>query len=200
MDDIERLCYKPQEVAQMLNVSRNKVYELISSGELPSIKIGSSYKIPVDAFQAFLKKNTHPAFRGDEVPHVNAPEPLPDDPKMTAETIDHLNASNAKRKATGKPPLQGPYCLMCCGCFHLLRNDGSLAFFNPTRGDSEARVFRSLENLNVIARGLGWMATDEGNHRCPKCYLALRAPGKTMDGEREGCAIPAALLRPRSTR
>ena len=178
MAEIERLAYRPQEVAQMLNVSRSKVYELISSGEIGSIKIGSDYKIPVKEFEAFLKKNTHPAFRGDEVPHVNAPAPLPDDPKMTTETIDFLNASNAKRKASGKPPLQGPFCLMCCGCFHLLRNDGSLAFFNPTRGDSEARVFRSLENLHEVARALGWMATDEGNHRCPACYQALRAPRK----------------------
>lgn len=37
MDD--RLLYRVKEVAEFLNVSRSKVYELLASGSLPSVKI-----------------------------------------------------------------------------------------------------------------------------------------------------------------
>lgn len=139
-------------------------------------------------------KNTDPSkfrhIRGHEVPvpHINSSE-APDNAEMTAQTVDFINASNERRKAQGKPPVNGPFCLMCCGCFHLLRKDGSLAFFNPTRGDDQARVFSTLENLNAIARELGWIATDEGNHRCPAC----RRSAPPEEG-RQGCAIPAEMV------
>jgi excisionase family DNA binding protein len=35
----ERLLYRVPEVAAHLNISRSKVYELLASGNLPSVKI-----------------------------------------------------------------------------------------------------------------------------------------------------------------
>ena len=35
----DRLLYRVTEVAVFLNVSRSKVYELLASGDLPSVKI-----------------------------------------------------------------------------------------------------------------------------------------------------------------
>ena len=35
----DRLLYRVPEVAVILNISRSKVYELLGSGELPSVKI-----------------------------------------------------------------------------------------------------------------------------------------------------------------
>jgi excisionase family DNA binding protein len=43
----ERLFLKPSEAAQMIGVSRAKIYELISSGAIPSKKIGDSGMIRV---------------------------------------------------------------------------------------------------------------------------------------------------------
>ena len=35
-----------KDVQQMLNIGRNKVYELLKSGEIKSIRIGNKYIIP----------------------------------------------------------------------------------------------------------------------------------------------------------
>ena len=44
------------EVATELNLPRNRVYELTASGELPSIHIGTSVRIPRAALDAFIAR------------------------------------------------------------------------------------------------------------------------------------------------
>mgnify|MGYP001155198368 CR=1 FL=1 len=46
---MERLLLTAQEAAQSLGVSRTKIYDLMRSGRLRSVKIGGSRRIPVDA-------------------------------------------------------------------------------------------------------------------------------------------------------
>ena len=45
-DKAARLLLRPAEVAESLGIGRSKVYELISSGQLPSIRIGGSLRVP----------------------------------------------------------------------------------------------------------------------------------------------------------
>ncbi len=42
---IERLLLRADEAAEALGISRAKVYEIIASGELPSIRIGKSIRV-----------------------------------------------------------------------------------------------------------------------------------------------------------
>ncbi|WP_420897435.1 helix-turn-helix domain-containing protein [Altericroceibacterium xinjiangense] len=42
----ERLAYRPNDVAAVLGIGRNRVSELIKSGELQSIKYGRTRLIP----------------------------------------------------------------------------------------------------------------------------------------------------------
>ncbi len=49
-----RAGYTPVEVAAMLAISRAKLYELLSSGELASFTIGRSRRIPAAAVDAFV--------------------------------------------------------------------------------------------------------------------------------------------------
>lgn len=44
---IERVLYKPIEVAEAIGVSRARAYELIAAGTIPSIRVGSSIRVPV---------------------------------------------------------------------------------------------------------------------------------------------------------
>lgn len=44
------------EVAKLLQVSRSKAYSLIRSGELPSIHIGTSVRVPEDDLKAYIQK------------------------------------------------------------------------------------------------------------------------------------------------
>ena len=49
-----RLLLTPDEVARALSISRTRVYELMASGELRSLKIGRSRRISVDALAIFI--------------------------------------------------------------------------------------------------------------------------------------------------
>ncbi|WP_157247942.1 helix-turn-helix domain-containing protein [Nonomuraea typhae] len=47
--------YKVEQVAKLLNVGRDKIYELIRNGELRSIKIGKLRRITEQQLADFLK-------------------------------------------------------------------------------------------------------------------------------------------------
>ena len=55
---MERLLLRPIEAAEAIGVGRSKVYELLASGELPSIRIGSSVRVPLDGLRAWIAKQT----------------------------------------------------------------------------------------------------------------------------------------------
>lgn len=40
-----RLLYKVKEVAEMLGIGRSKAYELVRTGEIPSVRVGASLRI-----------------------------------------------------------------------------------------------------------------------------------------------------------
>jgi excisionase family DNA binding protein len=47
----ERIAYRPSEVPLVLPLSRSKVYEMIASGELPSVKVGGCLMVPAWALR-----------------------------------------------------------------------------------------------------------------------------------------------------
>lgn len=51
---IDPMFMKVNDVARLLNVSRTTIYKLMWSGELASIKVGGSRRIPVTSFQDFI--------------------------------------------------------------------------------------------------------------------------------------------------
>jgi excisionase family DNA binding protein len=52
--DMDKLLLTPEEAAQVLSVGRSKVYELIGGGQLQSVRIGGSRRIPVTAIETFV--------------------------------------------------------------------------------------------------------------------------------------------------
>ena len=52
--DESKLLLRPAEAADRLGVSRAKAYELIASGTIPSIRVGSSLRVPVDALKTWI--------------------------------------------------------------------------------------------------------------------------------------------------
>jgi excisionase family DNA binding protein len=52
----ERMLYKPAEAADAIGVSRARAYELIAAGTIPSIRIGGSIRVPVDALREWINQ------------------------------------------------------------------------------------------------------------------------------------------------
>lgn len=44
------------DICDTLAIGRNKGYELVNSGKLPALKLGSTYRIPREAFIRFIKE------------------------------------------------------------------------------------------------------------------------------------------------
>jgi excisionase family DNA binding protein len=53
---MERLLFTVRETAEMLGVSRSRVYELISAEQLASVKIGRSRRVSLASIRRFVEK------------------------------------------------------------------------------------------------------------------------------------------------
>jgi excisionase family DNA binding protein len=52
--EVGRVLLRPEEVATALGVGRTAVFDLIRTGELRSVKIGKSRRIPIDAVRDYV--------------------------------------------------------------------------------------------------------------------------------------------------
>ncbi len=57
---MEQLLLTVAEVAASLRLSRNKVYELLYSEQLASVKIGGARRVPASAVRAFVDRLSSP--------------------------------------------------------------------------------------------------------------------------------------------
>ncbi len=69
--NMARLLLTVKEAAEALGIGRSKVYELVMSGQLESVRIGGSRRVPVDALHNFVNElrlrgaqETAPGFAG----------------------------------------------------------------------------------------------------------------------------------------
>ncbi len=51
---MDRLLLRPQEAAEILGVSRAKLYELLSDGTLPRVRLGGSVRVPALALRRWV--------------------------------------------------------------------------------------------------------------------------------------------------
>jgi len=52
----ERLLLKPEEAAEVLGIGRSKLYELLAAGEIESVRIGSSRRVPMKGLHAYVER------------------------------------------------------------------------------------------------------------------------------------------------
>ena len=52
----DRLMLRPAEFAEAIGVSRSKGYELISRGDVPSVRLGGSVRVPVAALNQWIER------------------------------------------------------------------------------------------------------------------------------------------------
>ena len=52
---IEPLLVRVEEAARILSLSRSTIYEMMDSGELPSVRRGAARRIPIAALRAWVE-------------------------------------------------------------------------------------------------------------------------------------------------
>lgn len=52
----EKDLYRPEEVAERLGFSRARVYQLLAAGEIFSVKIGASRRVPATDLSAYVAR------------------------------------------------------------------------------------------------------------------------------------------------
>jgi excisionase family DNA binding protein len=63
--------YSPSDVAKMLQLSKNTVYELINSGQIIAKKIGKLYRIPDTSMFFFFTGLDYDLFQADQKDRLN---------------------------------------------------------------------------------------------------------------------------------
>lgn len=53
---MEKLLLKPTEAAEAIGLGRSKTYQLISSGIIPSVRIGKSVRVPIAALRNWIEQ------------------------------------------------------------------------------------------------------------------------------------------------
>lgn len=58
MNKIDRLFYKPEELLQVIPMSRSGIYKAIASGHIESVKIGRRILIPVAVIEKLAQSHS----------------------------------------------------------------------------------------------------------------------------------------------
>ena len=82
------ILYKVKEVAEILKVNPNYVYDLIYSGLLPAIKLGS-WKVPANAVEDFI--NEYIGYDLTDTDNIKKSEAIHN--SNTSDVVDELNAA-----------------------------------------------------------------------------------------------------------
>ena len=52
---MDKFLLRPTEAAEMLGIGRTRMYEMLACGDLPSIRIGRSVRVPVAALNKWIE-------------------------------------------------------------------------------------------------------------------------------------------------
>ena len=63
---METILLKPQEAADLLRISRSKMYSLIAAGEVPTVEIGTAQLIPREALRVWINERVQKPARQAE--------------------------------------------------------------------------------------------------------------------------------------
>jgi excisionase family DNA binding protein len=53
---MDKLLLRPEEAAEVLSIGRSRLYELLGSGELASVRIGTSRRVPAQELVSYVER------------------------------------------------------------------------------------------------------------------------------------------------
>ena len=53
---MEKLLLTATEASEAIGIGRTRIYELLASGELPSVRIGRSVRVPTEALKRWIQE------------------------------------------------------------------------------------------------------------------------------------------------
>jgi excisionase family DNA binding protein len=56
-EGVEQIAVRPAEAAAAIGIGRTMIYNLIRTGELPSIRVGKSIRVPVGPLREWVARN-----------------------------------------------------------------------------------------------------------------------------------------------
>lgn len=62
--DRPRVLYRVEEAAELLSVSRNRIYELIRSNQLRTVRVGGSRRVPARSLDEYVARLLRGSGRG----------------------------------------------------------------------------------------------------------------------------------------
>jgi excisionase family DNA binding protein len=62
----KRLLVRPEGVEELLDLPRTRVRNMLRDGELPSIRVGRSVRVPVEALREWIKQRQSSPENGSE--------------------------------------------------------------------------------------------------------------------------------------
>lgn len=70
---MEKLLLRPAEAAEILGIGRSKMYELLATKTVPTIQLGRSVRIPVEALQSWIKNQARVYQKGENDNNFSKP-------------------------------------------------------------------------------------------------------------------------------
>jgi len=65
--EMDKLLLKPMEAAEAIGVGRSRIYEMLTTGEMPSVRIGRSIRVPVRALNQWVEdRQSNPNLTDDD--------------------------------------------------------------------------------------------------------------------------------------
>lgn len=55
---MDRMLLRPEEAAEMLGIGRSTIYSLMATGGMPSVRVGRSVRVPLDALKQWVSERT----------------------------------------------------------------------------------------------------------------------------------------------
>lgn len=142
-----RLLLRVGEVAELLSISRTKVYELVASGQIPSLHLGRSRRIPLVALRTWVDEQVASIA---QVPADSSANRLPTRIRTVTRTHPTTSGGNKqnglrRRKASEDAPVFQPWMP------HPMKKDEYRAWVAHLEAHPEekARVIEAMERSSA---------------------------------------------------